>query len=173
MSPSTIFCTLYGPMSPLQPSATSTAICPFYGPLLPLRRSVPATALFPLYMTLCFLYSPLSPLLPSCPLEGPLSSLWSSVSSTALCHLYGPLFPLWSSEDSEKSKTTSLVSRNVLQNAFRQNSKGCRDLFLISDDRDHRDNHDYHSSEILSDNREIAVIALAKKVAIITSNKKR
>jgi hypothetical protein len=59
---------------------------------------------------------------------------------------------------------------------FRQNSKDCRDLFHISDDRDDHDNHDYHSSEILSDNREIAIIALAKKVAliaIITSNKKR
>jgi hypothetical protein len=59
------------------------------------------------------------------------------------------------------------------------NFKGYRDLFHISDDcnyRDYRDHHDYHSSEILSDNREIAIIALAKKVviiAIITSNKKR
>jgi hypothetical protein len=50
-----------------------------------------------------------------------------------------------------------------LQNACRQNSKGYRDLFHISDNRDYRDNHDYHSSEILSDNREIAIIALAKK----------
>ncbi len=50
-----------------------------------------------------------------------------------------------------------------MQNAFRQNSKGYRDLFRISDNRDYRDNHDYHSSEILSDNREIAIIALAKK----------
>ncbi len=183
-------------MSPLQPSATSTAIFPLYGPLLPLR------ALFPLRpcilsMTLCFLnrparsttlcllYSPLSPLSPSaplkalCPLYGPLSTLRPSVSSTALCPLYGPLplygllFPL---RPSENRKTTSLVSWNVLQNAFRQNSKGCRDLFHISDDHDHRDNHDYHSSEILRDNREIAIIALAKKVAIIaiiTSIKKR
>jgi hypothetical protein len=50
------------------------------------------------------------------------------------------------------------------------------DLFRISDNRDYRDNHDYHSSEILSDNREIALIALAKKaaiIAIIISNKKR
>jgi hypothetical protein len=68
----------------------------------------------------------------------------------------------------KKSKTTCLVSRNVLPNTFLQNSKGCRDLFCISDDRDHRDNHDDHySSEMLSDNREIAIIALAKKVAII------
>jgi hypothetical protein len=48
-------------------------------------------------MTLCFLYSPLSPLSPSvlskalCPLYGPLSPLRPSVSSTALCPLYGPL----------------------------------------------------------------------------------
>jgi hypothetical protein len=65
------------------------------------------------------------------------------------------------------------VLQNVLQNAFRQTSKGYRDLFRVSDNRD---NHDYHSSEILGDNREIAIIALAKKVAIIaiiTSNKKR
>jgi hypothetical protein len=57
-----------------------------------------------------------------------------------------------------------------------QNSKGSLDLFRISydgilfrisNDHDHRDNHDYHSSEILSDNREIAIIALAKKVEII------
>jgi hypothetical protein len=54
-----------------------------------------------------------------------------------------------------------------LQNAFRQNSKGCLDLFCISDDRDDRDdrdNYDYHSSEIPSDNREIAIIASAKKL---------
>jgi hypothetical protein len=87
----------------------------------------------------------------------------------ALCSLYGPL------KNSEKSKTTSLVSRIFLKNVFRQNSKGCRELFRISDDRDHCDNHDYHLSEILSYNREIAIIALAKKVAIIaiiTYNKK-
>ncbi len=185
LSPSTAFCTIYGPMSPLQPSATSTAICPLYGPLLPLRCSVPSTSLYPLYepsvssTATCPLYHPLSPLQPSvpsivlCPLEGPLSSLWPSVFSRALCPLYGPVSPLWPSENSE---TTSLVSRNVLQNAFHRNSKDCRYLFRISDDRDHCDNHDYHSSEILSDNREIAIIALAKKVAIIaiiTSDKKR
>jgi hypothetical protein len=50
-----------------------------------------------------------------------------------------------------------------LQNAFRQYSKGYRDLFRIGDNRDYRDYHDYHSSEILSDNRKIAIIALAKK----------
>jgi hypothetical protein len=57
-----------------------------------------------------------------------------------------------------------------LQNAFHQNSKGYRNLFRISDNRDYRDNHGYNSSKILSDDREIAIIALAKKVAIITSN---
>jgi hypothetical protein len=49
-------------------------------------------------------------------------------------------------------------------------------IFRISDNRDYRYNHDYHSSEILSDNHEIVIIALAKKVAIIaiiTSNKER
>jgi hypothetical protein len=80
----------------------------------------------------------------------------------ALCSLYGPL------KNSEKSKTTSLVSRIFLKNVFHQKSKGCHKLFCISDDRDHCDNHNYHFSEILSDNREIAIIALAKKVAIIT-----
>jgi hypothetical protein len=58
-----------------------------------------------------------------------------------------------------------------LQNAFRQNSNGYRDLFCISNNRDYCNNHDYHSSEILSENNEIAIIALAKKIAIITSNK--
>jgi hypothetical protein len=84
-----------------------------------------------------------------------------------LCSLYGPLKTV------KKGGTSFLFSRNVLQNAFRKNSKGCRDLFVISNDRD---NHDYHSSQILSDNRAIAIIAFAKKVAIIaiiTFNKKR
>jgi hypothetical protein len=52
-----------------------------------------------------------------------------------------------------------------LPNAFCQYSKGYRDLFRTCDNRDYRDNHDYHSSEILSNNRKIAIIALAKKVA--------
>jgi hypothetical protein len=97
----------------------------------------------------------------------------------ALCSLCGPLSSLRPSVPSEKQRNNlddPLVSRNVLQNAFRQNSKGYCDLFRISDNRDYRDNHNYHSSEILSDNHEIAIIALAKKVAIIaiiTSNKKR
>jgi hypothetical protein len=97
----------------------------------------------------------------------------------AFCSLYGPLSPLWPPDPSEKQRNKRkdlLLSRNVLQNAFRQNYKVYRDLFCISDNRDYRDNHDYHSSEMLSDNREIAIIALAKKVAIIaiiTSNKKR
>jgi hypothetical protein len=117
-------------------------------------------------MALCSLYSPLSPLRPSVP-------------STALCPFYSPLSPLRSSVPSEKQRNNRddpLVSRNVLQNAFHQNSKGYCDLFRISDNRDYRDNHDYHSSEILSDNREIVINALAKKVtiiAIITSSKKR
>ncbi len=90
-----------------------------------------------------------------------------------LCPLYGPLYPL---KNSETSETTLLVLRNVLQIVFRQNSKSYRDLFRISEYRDYRDNRNYHSSEILSNNGEIAIIALAKKVAIITiitSKKKR
>ncbi len=97
-----------------------------------------------------------------CPFYGPLSPLRSSVPSTALCPL----------RKKRNKRTGPLVSRNVLPNAFCQYSKGYRDLFRICDNRDYRDNHDYHSSEILSDNREIVIIALAKKVAIITSNKK-
>jgi hypothetical protein len=137
----------------------SGALCPLYGPLFPLQPSVPS-------MALCSLYSPLSPLRPSVP-------------STVLYPFYGPLSPLRSSIPSEKQRKNRddpLVSRNVLQNAFHQNSKGYYDLFCISDNRDYRDNQDYHSSEILSDNREKAIIALAKKVviiAIITSNKKQ
>jgi hypothetical protein len=50
-----------------------------------------------------------------------------------------------------------------LQNAFRQNSKGYRDIFRIGDIRDFRYYHDYHSSEILSNNRKIVIIALEKK----------
>jgi hypothetical protein len=65
----------------------------------------------------------------------------------ALCPLYGPLSPL------KRAKQAKQPSRNVLQNAFRQNSKDYRDLFRISDNRDYRDNHDYHSSEILGDYR--------------------
>ncbi len=117
-----------------------------YGPIFPLWPSVPSTALSPLH--------------------GPMSLLRLYVPSTALC-------PLWK----ERNKRNGpLVSRNVLQNAFRQYSKGYCDLFRLCDNRDYRDNHDYHSSEILSDNREIAIITLEKKVAkiaIITSNKKR
>jgi hypothetical protein len=221
MFPSTIFCTIYVPMSPLWssapygpllprrrsvlplrpsilstalsslwPSVSSTALCPLfnpyplYGPLSPLSPSV-LSMLSVLSTALCLLYSSfplyvyLSPLGPSvlstavCLFYSPLSPLWSSLPSTALCPLYGPLSPL---KNSETSETTLLFSRNVLQNVFRQNSKGYRDLFRRSDNRDYRDNHDYHSSEILSDNREIGIIALAKKVAliaIITSNKKR
>ncbi len=128
------------------------ALYSLYGPLSPLRPSVPSTALSPLH--------------------GPMFLLQPYVPSTALCPLYGPLSPL----KTRKKRNGPLVSRNVLQNSFRQYSKGYHDLFCICDNRDYRDNNDYHSSEILSDNREIAIIALTKKVAIIaiiTSNKKR
>ncbi len=140
----------------------SGALYPLYGPLSPLQPSVPS-------MALCSLYGPLSPLRPSVP-------------STALCPFCGPLSLLRSSLPSEKQRKNRddpLVSQNFWQNAFRQNSKGYCYLFRISDNRDYRnnyDNHDYHSIDILSDNCEIAIIALANKVAIvaiITSNKKR
>ncbi len=74
---------------------------------------------------------------------------WPSVPSTAL----------WKTV----KQATPLALRTVLRNAFRQNFKDCRDLFCISNNCD---NHHYHSSEILSDNREIAIIA------IITLSKK-
>jgi hypothetical protein len=173
---STALYPLYDPLFPQQPSVLSTALCllyssfPLYDHLSPLGPSVLSTAL-------CLLYSPLSPLWPSvpstalCPLYGPLSPLRPSVPSTALC----PLRPSVPSKTQRNKRKDPLVSQNVLQKAFLQNSKGYRDLFRVSDNRDYRDNHDYHSNEMLSDNREIAIIALAKKVAIIaiiTSNMK-
>jgi hypothetical protein len=168
-APSMVLFSLYGPMSPLRPSVPSMVLCPLYDPLPPLPPSIPSTALCPLYCPLC-------PLQLYFPLYDPLSCLRPSVSSTALCSLYGPLPPLRPLETSKISEMTPLVLRNVLQNAFRQNSKGYYNLFRISNSRDYRDNHDYRcSSEIFSDNRE-KVNALVKKVAIIaiiTSNKKR
>ncbi len=47
--PSTAFCPLYGPLSPLRPSDPSTVLCPLYNPLSPLRPSVLSTALCLLY----------------------------------------------------------------------------------------------------------------------------
>jgi hypothetical protein len=137
---------LYGPLSSLRPSILSTALYPLYDPLFLHQPSVLSTAL-------CLLFSPY-------PLCDPLTPLWPPVPS----------------EKQQNKQNDLLVLRNVLQNMFRQSSKVYRDLFRISDNRDYRYNHDYHSSKILSDNREIAIIALAKKVAtiaIITSNKKR
>jgi hypothetical protein len=130
--------------------------------LLPI---VSSTALFP-SMNICPLWGPLSSLWPSvssttlCPLYGLLFPLRPSVPSTALCPLYGPLSPLWPSVPSGKQRNkrnNPLVLQNVLQNVFRQNSKGYLDLFCISDNCDYHDNHNYHSSKILSDNREIAI----------------
>jgi hypothetical protein len=163
-------CPFYGPLPPMDLSCLYGALFNLYGPLSSLRPSILSTALYPLYDPL-FLHQP-------------------SGLSTALCLLFSPyplcdpLTPLWPPVPSEKQQNKQndlLVLRNVLQNMFRQSSKVYRDLFRISDNRDYRYNHDYHSSEILSDNRKIAIIALAKKVAtiaimiiaIVTSNKKR
>jgi hypothetical protein len=110
-------------------------------------------------MTLSFLTSLLSSLLPSV--------FSSALISSVIVIPY---------EKQQNKRNDPLVSRIVLQNAFRQNSKVYRGLFRISDNCDYRENHDYNSSEILSDNHEIAIIGLAKKVsiiAIIASNKKR
>jgi hypothetical protein len=123
-------------------------------------------------MTISPLWDPLSSLRPFisstalCPLYGLLFPLRPSVPSKALCPLYGPLSPLWPPVPSEKQRNKRndpLLLQNVFQNVFRHNSKVYRNLFRISDNRDYRDNHDYHSSEIISDNREIGIIALAKK----------
>jgi hypothetical protein len=69
--PSTIFCTLYGPLPPLRPSVLDMALCSLDGPVFPLWHS-------DLSMALCFLNRPLPSLLPSLlyspyPLFGPLS----------------------------------------------------------------------------------------------------
>jgi hypothetical protein len=161
LSPMALY-SLYGPLSFLRPSIFSLTFCFLYSRLSSLLPSVSSSALSPsrpsvLSTALCLLYSPLSPLWPSvpstalCPLYGPLSPLRPSVPSMAICPLYGPL----------------RVSSKL---------QGYRDLFCVSDNRDYCDNHDYHSSEMLSDNREIAIIALAKKApinTIIPSNIKR
>jgi hypothetical protein len=165
---STVLCSLYPLYDPLflqQPSILSTARCllfspyPLYGPLSSLRPSIFSTAL-------CLIYS-------SFPLYESLSPLGLSVLSTALCLLYSPLSPLWPSVPSEKqgtSKTTILFSEKLSKTRFVKTPRVI--AIAISDNRDYRDNHDYHSREILRDNHKIAIIALTKKVAIITSNKK-
>jgi hypothetical protein len=164
---------LYDPLFPQQPSVLSTALCllfspyPLCDPLSPLRPSVlswpsvRSTALCLLYSSFP-LYDHLSPLGPSVLstalylLYSPLSPLWPSVPSTALGPLCGPLSPLWPPVPSEKQRNKRngpLLSRNVLQNVFRQNSKVYRNLFCISD------NHDIAI---------ITIITHAKYSAIIT-----
>ncbi len=91
-------------------------------------------------MTLCSLYGPLFPLQPSVP-------------STALCPLQDSL---------KNSKTTPIVS--VKCSAKHQNPEVYRVLFHTSSNRN------YRSCIILSDNREIAIIASVKKIAIIFEN---
>ncbi len=110
LSPFTILCTLYSPMSRLH-SATFTvsipskALSPLHGPLSSLLPSVASTALVILWSSVPFkALCPLRHCVPSmalCPLYGPLtpsysllSPLWPSLPSTALCPLYGPLSPL-------------------------------------------------------------------------------
>jgi hypothetical protein len=108
---------LYGPLFLLRPSVLATALCPPYGPLSPLRPSVPTMVPWLLPRAHCSLYGSLSPLRPSVTSTPPVPStaLWPL--ATALCPLYGPLSPLCCLS----SKTTPLVSRNVLRNAFCQN----------------------------------------------------
>jgi hypothetical protein len=97
-------------------------------------------------MALCPLYGPLSPLRPSvpsttlCPLYSHLFPLRPSVPSTALCPLYGPLSP-----------STAL----------------CPLYGPLSPLKNSETSKTTHSSGILSDNHEITIIALAKKIAII------
>ncbi len=129
-------------------------LCPLYDPLPPLRPSATSTALCPLN---CLL-SPLQ-LLPS---------LRPPVPSEALCPFYGP--------QQTKRNNLSCFAKCFAKSRFVKTLRVvAKDLFRSSNDRDDRDNHDNHSSEMLSDNCEIAIIALAKKLAIImiiTSNKK-
>jgi hypothetical protein len=88
------FCTLYGRLSPLQPSSVPSMnfrplcnppspLCPS-SPLRPFDRSM---ALYPFPMTSV-------PFTALCHLFGPLSPLWPSVPSSAPCLLYGPLSPV-------------------------------------------------------------------------------
>jgi hypothetical protein len=107
-------------------------------------------------MRILQLFSPLWPPFPSdalCPLYGPLSPLQPSVLSMALCSLYDPLSPVQPSENQQNKQNDP--------SCFPQNSKGYRDLFCISDNRN---NHDYHSNKKLGDYCEIVIIALAKKL---------
>jgi hypothetical protein len=114
-----VLCLLYIHLSPLWSYVPSTTLCHLYCPLPPLQPSIPSRAICP-STALCPLYCPLCPLQLYFTLYDPLSCLRPSVSSTALCSLYGPLSPLRPLETSEISKMTPLVSRNVLQNAFRK-----------------------------------------------------
>jgi hypothetical protein len=132
------------------------------GPLLPLRRFIPPKALCP-STVLC-------PSTAHC-------TLWPFVSSIALCPLCGPLFPLRPSVPSAALWKTAKQAKRLL--LFREMFCKTRlvktprvicDLFCISDNWNYCDNHDYRSSEILSDNRKIAMFTLAKKVAIYAIN---
>jgi hypothetical protein len=80
--PSTAFCPLYGPLSPLKASVPSTALCPPVGPLSQLQPSVPSTALCPLFGP-----PPPPPLLPSVPFTALYPPFGLSVPSTAPCVL--------------------------------------------------------------------------------------
>jgi hypothetical protein len=164
------------PLRPLSP----IALCSLYGPLPPLQSSVPLMSTV-LSMALSLLYSRLSPSKALCPLFSPLylstifctlyghmSSLQSSVPSMAHSSLYGPLSPLRPSvpprpsvpsEKQRNKRNDPLASRNVFAKPVLSKLQGYRDLFCLSDNRD---NHDHHSSEILSDNCEIAIITLGK-----------
>jgi hypothetical protein len=96
-------CSLYGPLSPLRPSAPSTVLCPLDDPLSTLRLSVPSTALCPLYSSLSLLlptvlstalyllYNYLSPLHPYVLSSAFFPPLQYFVPYMALCSLYGPL----------------------------------------------------------------------------------
>ncbi len=174
---------LYGPLSSLWPPVSSTALCPLfnlyplYGPLSPLRPFVLSRPSV-LSTALCLFYS-------SFPLYDHLSTLGPSVLSTALCLFYSPLSPLrpyvpstalcslW--KTARQAKRPSCLVK-CFAKCVSSKLQRYRDIFCIIDNRDYRGYHDYHSSEILSDNCKIAIIALAKKVAIIaiiTFNKER
>ncbi len=152
-------CHLYGHLSSLWSYVPSTALCHLNGPLPPQRPSIPSMTLCP-STALCPLYCPLSPLRPFspvrpsvsptalCPLFGPLSFLQPSVPSTALCPLYGPL-------KQHKRKDHSCFVK-CFTTRFLSKPQGL--LHSISYKR-------YSRLSLMRntcDNREIAIIALAK-----------
>ncbi len=97
MSPLRSSTPLYGPLPRLRLSVSSTALCTLFNPLSSLQPSIPSI----------YLHSPLRPFVPLwrsahplrrsapstalCSLYAPLPPLWPSILSKALCFLNSPL----------------------------------------------------------------------------------